>query len=134
MVSVRGINGLVITQPERRPPRTALSRPRPGGLASATSIRAFRGAFCLRLKREEPADGGEDDDDDDKEAACNQVVFDRHKRAVGLVGRYRARLRDSERARNPSMHRERGGGDSAKLNPLTVFIHIIVNVGQPLLL
>lgn len=68
MVSVRGISGLVITQPERRPLRTALSRPRPGRLASATSIRAFRGAFCLRLKREEPADGdgGVDDDDDDK--------------------------------------------------------------------
>lgn len=67
MVSVGGINGLVITQPtERGPPRTALSRPGPSGLASATSIRAFRGAFCLRLKREEPADGdGEEDDDDD---------------------------------------------------------------------
>lgn len=33
------------------------------------------------------------------------------------VGRYRVRLRDSEQAHYPSMHRERGGGESAKHTP-----------------
>lgn len=65
MVSVSRIDALVIVQPQRRPPRTGLSRPRLPRLASSASIRASRGTFCLRLKREEQADGDGQEQDDD---------------------------------------------------------------------
>lgn len=52
----RRINPLVMTQPHRR----TLSRP-----GSSRSIRAFRRAHCLRLKREEQADSDDEEDADD---------------------------------------------------------------------
>lgn len=64
-VSVCRINRPVITEPGPGPLRTALNRPGLRTLASATSIPAFRGAFCLRLRREQQIDEEEDDEDDE---------------------------------------------------------------------
>lgn len=56
----RRINPLVMTQPHRRTP----SRPRQHRPGSSRSIRAFRRAHCLRLKREEQTDSDDEEDAD----------------------------------------------------------------------
>lgn len=87
MVSVRGINPWVITQPYCRLLRRTQARLRLQMRVSSSSIRAYRRAHCLRLKRgvQTENDNDDDDNDDDEYAASNQVVFDGHKFTAGLI-------------------------------------------------